>query len=53
MCHLLKVADETLPCVTVMGCFYRQVGLGGLSLDAFGGAECQFEFKLPIRTDRS
>jgi hypothetical protein len=28
-------------------------GIVGLSLDAFGGAECQFELELPLRTDRS
>ena len=53
MCHLLKVTEETLPCVKVMGCFYRQAGLWALPLDAFGGAKCRFELELPLRADRS
>ena len=34
------------------GMFLPSGGIMGLSLYAFGGAECQFELELALRTDR-
>jgi hypothetical protein len=35
------------------GLFLPSGGIVGLSLDTFGGVECQLELELPLRTDRS